>query len=313
MLTPCENLELIGHQEQQDLFLKSFESGRIPHAWILSGPEGIGKATFAYHMARYLLSGRQDGNTKCTSGDPHYRRMVAQSHGDVYILGREDNSEIPIDAVRQLNQFLNQTSREGGWRVVIVDGADRLNRNAANALLKRLEEPPHQTMFFLITSYPGKLLPTIRSRCQFMSFNPLSDPQLKKVFAILQKQVPDFASHLQGSPGRLLRLMEGKGPQIFEDLLKVYAGEDVPAFAQTYGADEESFRIVEDLLRNYLHNQILEKAQEQPSLFGEMTVNQSLDLYEKIEQLFNDCRQAQLDKKATLTCVLAHIKYKEAA
>ncbi len=313
MQTPCESLELIGHKEQRDFFLKSLQSGRMAHAWILSGPVGVGKATFAFHMGRYLLSDRQDGNLTFTPNDPVYRRMVAQSHGDLYVLRNQDSNEISVDTVRELNTFLNQTSMEGGWRVVIIDGAEKLNRNAANALLKRLEEPPAKTVFFLITSYPGKLLPTIRSRCQVLNFNPLTDMEVKQVFEILQMAVPELSSIFQGCPGRIVRMLEGKGPQIYEDLKKLYAGEDVPSFAQTYGGDEESFAIVEDLLRTYMHRQILEKAQGNVSFFKDLSVKQSLDLYDTIEQLFNNCWQAQLDKKTTLTCVMSHIKYKEAA
>lgn len=313
MLTPCENLELFGHSEARERFLNAFRSGRIAHGWIISGPVGIGKATFAYHMARYLLSGREDRNTQFSPNDPFYRRIIAQSHGDFYVLGDEENSEITIDSVRDLNQFLNQTAREGEWRVVVIDGAEKLNRNAANALLKRLEEPPPQTLFFLITPFPGKLLPTIRSRCQVLPMNSLSDEDVRKVFSAQNMVIPEYVSLAQGSPGRLMRLMEGKGPQIYTDLQKIYAGGSVPSFSQTYGGDEESFTIVEDLLRHFLHHQLLERIQNKSSFFDDLSMNQTLEVYEKVENLFDDCRLAQLDRKATLTCVLANLRYKEAA
>ncbi len=312
MIAPRANRQLIGHKEAKDLFLKALHSGKVAHAWILSGPTGIGKATFAYHMARYVLSNRQDGNTEFKSDDPLYRRTVAQSHGDLHTLETEGN-EISVDLVRQLNSSLNQTQVETGWRVVIIDGADRLNRNAANALLKRLEEPPTQTLFFLTTSYPGKLLPTIRSRCQVLPLNPLTDEQVKLVFISQNLQLPDFTILAQGSPGRLMHMLEGKGPDIYADLQKIYKGEAVPFFAQIYGDDEQSFTTIEDLLRNFLHTELLKKVQDQPSYFNHLGIEQSLDVYEKIEQLFDDCRLAQLDKKATLNCVIANLNFKDAA
>src|ERR1700722_1789174 len=134
MVNPRENLKLFGHQEILKAFLKSFHSDRFSHAWIIAGPSGIGKATFAFHMARYILSGRKDGNTSFAENDPLYRRIAVQSHGDLWTLGEGMIGEIGVEPIRELNGFLNQTPAEGGWRIVIIDGVDRLNRNAANAL-----------------------------------------------------------------------------------------------------------------------------------------------------------------------------------
>lgn len=148
MLTPRENLHLFGHLEARECFLNAVHSQRFPHAWILSGPFGVGKATFAYHMARYILSNREDRNTTFTQDDPLYCRIRAQSHGDLWTVGGDEGGEIGIEPIRQLTSFLSQTTFEGGWRVVIIDGVEKLNRNAANALLKSLEEPPSKTVFF---------------------------------------------------------------------------------------------------------------------------------------------------------------------
>ncbi len=308
MLTPRENLNLLGHQEAKETFLKAFHSERFPHAWLVTGPFGIGKATFAFHMTRYLLSGRLDGNTQFTGLEPFHRRMVAQSHGDLRVLGDEESREIGVESIRELNGFLNQTSAEGGWRVIIVDGAASLNRNAANALLKRLEEPPLKTVFFLTTSLPGCLLPTIRSRCQFISLLPLEEEQMREVLCSQGCEIPDFLSIAQGSPGRLMRLMEEKGAEIYETLQRILKGESALSFIRTYGGEETSYALIEDLLRNFLHNHLLAKAKGQSSYFENVSLDQALFVYEKIEELLDQCRFAQLDRRATLTSVFARLQ-----
>ncbi len=298
MLNPRENLKLVGHRHARESFLNAYHSDRFPHAWILGGPFGIGKATFAFHMTRFLLNGNDD----ILSNHPIYRRIVADSHGDVRVIGSDDVREIGVETIRDLNGFLNQTSAEGGYRVVIIDGADKLNRNAANALLKRLEEPPPKTVFFLTTSVPGRLLPTIRSRCQVLNLSPLSDEEVEEVLKDQNLTVPKGITYEKGSPGRLIRLMEGEGSQIYADLQKVLTGGSPTAFIKAYGSDEATYGIVEDLIRNFLHMNILAKVEGESE-----PLDQTLKVCEKIETLFDECQFAQLDRKATLTCVLETI------
>lgn len=313
MLAPRENLKLVGHQEERDDFLRTFHSDRFPHGWIVAGPCGIGKATFVFHMARYILSGRQDKNTSFSEKDPLYRRIVVQSHGDLWTLGGEDAQEIDVDSVRKLNGCLNQTTAEGGWRVVVIDGANRLNRNAANALLKRLEEPPPKTVFFLITGFPGHLLPTIRSRCQTLSLNPLNEEEVKEALQFQGLPLPDYFSISLGSPGRLIRLMEGEGPQIYKELQKLLEGGAATSFVRDYGKEEASYNLVEDLLRNFLHHHLLEKIKGKTSFFKDYSLEKTLIIQGKIEGLFDQCRFAQLDRKATLTCVFANLQNRNAS
>lgn len=309
MLTPRENLKIFGHHEAQEAFLTSFHSSRFPYAWIVAGPMGIGKSTFAFHMTRYILSGRQNRNTMFAENDPLHRRIMANSHGDLWTLGGAEAREIGIESVRELNGFLNQTPAEGGWRVVIIDGADTLNRNAANALLKRLEEPPLKTVFFLITAFPGHLLPTVRSRCHLLPLTPLQEKDIREVLLSQGFSPPDFLPIAQGSPGRLMRLMEGEGGQIYGDLQKILEkGETASSFIHTYGGEEASYGLIEDLLRNYLHTHLLAKVNGEGSHFKENSLDQALKIYEKIEELFDQCRFAQLDRKATLVSVFANLE-----
>lgn len=308
MLTPRENLKLFGHEEAQDIFLKAIHSERFPYGWIVAGTSGIGKATFVFQMARYILSGRQDGNLLFSENDPLHRRIVAQSHGDLWVLGGEDGREIGVESVRELNNFLNHTSAEGGWRVVIIDGADRLNRNAANALLKRLEEPPIKTVFFLITAFAGRLLPTLRSRCQLLTLASLREDEIEKILLSQGLSVPDYISLAQGSAGRLMRLMEGEGRKVYEDFQKALKGKEVSTFIHSLAGDETSYALVEDLLRTFLHTHLMAKIEGHSSFFNDTSLDRALLIYGKIKELLDQCRFAQLDKKTTLACVFANLE-----
>ncbi len=301
MLTPRENLNLFGHQETKDFFLKAFHSPRFSHAWVLGGPYGIGKATFAHSMARYILAGRQDSNTTFTENDPLYRRIVAQSHGDLWTIESENEREISVDLIREMNSFLTQTPREGGWRVVLIDGAENLNHNAANALLKRLEEPPPKTVFLLTTPLPERLLATVRSRCQFLAFAPLQDDDVYNVLHSQKLSLPPFASLAQGSPGRLIRLMEGEGVPLMEELQKVLKGDNPTALIHQAGENETSYHLIEDLLRTFLYTDLMAKVEDP------IKTKVALNIYEKVTHLFDQCRSAQLDRRATLACVLGEL------
>ena len=308
MLIPRENLHLFGHHEARDFFLKAFHSDRFFHGWILSGPFGVGKATFAYHMARYILSGRKDGNTIFTENDPLHCRIKAQSHADFRVIEGGEGGEIGIEPIRNLNSFMSQTTFEGGWRVVLIDGVEKLNRNAANALLKRLEEPSAKTVFFLVTCSLRSLFPTIRSRCQVLPFLPLEEDHLKAILTSQKLHLPSFFHIVQGSPGRLIRLIEGKGEELFHSLTKVLEGASIPDFIQTHMGEEGAFEIIEDLLRNYLHTHLVEKAEGRPSFFEKVSLEEALEIHNKATHLLDQCKRAQLDKKITLNCVLDHLK-----
>lgn len=308
MLSPRENLTLFGHQDAKKTLLKAFHSQRFPPAWILAGPVGIGKATLAFHIARYILSGRQDENAAFAENDSLHRRIVAQSHGDLWALGGEENQEIGVELIRGLNGFLNQTPAEGGWRVVILDGAEKLNRHAANALLKRLEEPPPKTAFFLTTALPGRLLATLRSRCQLLHLKLLSEEDVQRVLQSQDFSLLDYLPASQGNPGQCMRLMEGEGVSLYAHFQKVLKGEPAHSFIHTYGADEASYTLIEDLLRSSLHTFLLEKVEGKSSFFKDVTLDQALKVHEKVEDLFDSCRMAQLERKATLACVFAHLE-----
>lgn len=185
---PRETTELFGHREAETALLNAYRSGRIPHAWLIGGAQGIGKATLAYRMARFVLAHRDPlsaavqgaDNLSVDPADPVARRIAAEAHGGLLVLQRTANDKgvlrtvITVDETRETISFFGSTAAVEGWRVCIVDTVDELNPNAANALLKTLEEPPRQSLFLLISHAPGRVLPTILSRCRRLPLRPLA-------------------------------------------------------------------------------------------------------------------------------------------
>jgi DNA polymerase-3 subunit delta' len=210
-------MTVIGHEAQQRAFLDAWQSGRMHHAWLFTGPKGIGKATFADAAARFVLSGGAGDTIESAKDSTAEALFAAGSHPDFRRLERvvnertgKLNAEILTDQIRALQGLLNGTPTLSDWRVVVVDSADELNRSAANAFLKSLEEPPARTLFILVSHSPTRLLPTIRSRCRVLRFQPLSETDTRTV---LQTQLPDATSSeigaladlSKGSPGLAVR------------------------------------------------------------------------------------------------------------
>ena len=185
---PRETTALFGQSAAEEALLGAFADGRVHHAWLLCGPAGIGKATLAYRFAKHALAKQAERKPADLAIDDNAsaaRQVTALSHPGLLVLRRpfdtkvkRFSSAITVDEVRRLRSFLGLTAGEGSWRVVIVDTANDLNPNAANALLKSLEEPPSQTIFLLISSEPSALLPTIRSRCRRLNLSPLGHEDL---------------------------------------------------------------------------------------------------------------------------------------
>jgi DNA polymerase-3 subunit delta' len=199
-------------------FLTALERGRLHHAWLLTGPEGVGKATFAYRAARRLLGAMPDpshGLLGASPEDPVSRQIMAHAHPDLLVLEREvedgkPRKFIPVEEVRRLPEFFSKAPASAPYRVAIVDAADDLNINAANALLKTLEEPPSRGVLFLVGHRPGALIATIRSRCRRLAFAPWADDRvvdfLGQHTGLAAADRERLAHMAKGGPGRALYL-----------------------------------------------------------------------------------------------------------
>ncbi|MEP3525456.1 MAG: DNA polymerase III subunit delta' [Hyphomicrobiales bacterium] len=190
---PYEHSVLKGQEEAEARFLEAACSGRLHHAWLLSGPSGCGKATFAFRMARYFAQANEEGgsptvddlNKAGAHDNPTFKQIARGAHPNILHLRipfdektKKFRTLVTVDEVRRSVAFFGMSSGGKGWRIAIVDSANDMNANAANALLKILEEPPERTVFFLLSSQPGRLLPTIRSRCQHLALKPLDNDNL---------------------------------------------------------------------------------------------------------------------------------------
>jgi DNA polymerase-3 subunit delta' len=226
---PRETLQWFGHDEAERALLDAYRGGRMPHAWLIGGPPGIGKATLAYRMARFVLahpdcSAPQVESAGSLALPPDHRaaRLVAaQGHPDLLVLERRPGDSgalrtvIAVEDVRRLVPFLGSTAGEAGWRVVVVDSADELNAAGANALLKLLEEPPRRCLFLIVSHAPGRLLATIRSRCRRLLLRPLAPADIGRAVGAALGRNPDdaavqkAASAADGSVAQAIGLIGG--------------------------------------------------------------------------------------------------------
>lgn len=238
---PRDTPQLIGQDRAQASFLDAWQSGKLHHAWLLSGPRGVGKATLAWRIARFLLATPDPGeggmfapppvDTLDVSVDhPVARRIAAGGEGALKSVTRSINpdtkrmrKQIVVDDIRALNGFFQMSAADGGRRVVIIDDADEMNPNAANALLKMLEEPPERATLLLISHQPSALLPTIRSRCRTLRLGTLDADAMAQALALSEVDVsgdPAALAELSGgSVGGALRLSLMGGLQIYAELI----------------------------------------------------------------------------------------------
>lgn len=244
---PRETECLIGQAEAENGFLEAYNSGRLHHAWLMTGPRGVGKATLGWRIARFLLAtpSEQGGGLfgdaprayetlDISPSHPVAHRLLARSEPGLYSITRGVNEKtgklrdmIVVDDIRGLTHFLTLSATEGGRRVVIVDAADEMNVNAANALLKMLEEPPALTTILLISHQPSRLLPTIRSRCRELRLAPLGSEDMA---AALEQagagddNSPALATLAAGSVGEAMRLTRLGGLAMYQEIVGIFSG-----------------------------------------------------------------------------------------
>jgi DNA polymerase III subunit delta' len=335
---PRRTADLRGQEAAEQVLLRAHASGRLPHAWLLSGPRGVGKATLAYRFARFLLSPDAQGgglfgdapdSLAVAEDDPVFRRVASAGHPDLMSLERgtddkgKPRSVIPVEEVRRLLAFARMTASEGGWRVAIVDAVDEMNRNAANALLKVLEEPPPQCILLLVSHAPGSLLPTIRSRCCQLPLAPLDEAVVAELLAarhpdLPQDEVAALARLADGSLGHALALADQGGLDLYRELIGLLGTLPRLDVARLHklaekwgqGRDPAAFRTGMELLIWWLGRFIRAASTGQPLpevVPGEAALAQRLQegrplaqwlgLWEKISRLFARTEAANLDRK----------------
>jgi DNA polymerase-3 subunit delta' len=345
VLAPRENPALLGHAEAERELRRLIEVGRLPHAILLSGPRGIGKATLAFRLARFLLAGPEDLPTEMFGGSETgglaidaesgvFRRVASAGHADLLTVERAYDprrrrlrSDILVEDTRAIAGFFRLTAAEEGWRIVIVDGAEEMNRNAANALLKILEEPPRRGLLLLVSHSPGRLLPTIRSRCRHFPLIALARPL---VLHLLGQYRPELArleaealsGLAEGSIGRAIELADAGELALYRSMLGILGQAPRIEVADLYTlADklarsdaEEAYRACEELLSQFLAKVALRAARPlfEPAelIAGEGEVMQRLaacadparwaDLRDRIGRDFANTDQLNLDRKQAI-------------
>jgi DNA polymerase-3 subunit delta' len=281
VLSPRENPDLLGHEGAERELRRLAQAGRLPHAILLCGPRGIGKATLAFRFARFVLAGSPGTGDEGLAVDPEsgvFRRVASGGHADLLTVERAYDprrrrlrSEIIVEDARAIASFLKLTAAEEGWRIVIVDGAKEMNRNAANAVLKILEEPPRRALLLLVSHSPGQLLPTIRSRCRRLSLAPLARPLVLQLLGryraeLAATEAEALARLAEGSIGRALELAEAGGLGLYRsllDLLQQIPRLDIAALyalaEKLARADaEDAYRATQQLLSQFLARMTLQ-------------------------------------------------------
>ena len=294
---PKESHFCIGHEKNEALFLDAFQKNTIPHAMIFSGIQGIGKTTMAFRLARFLLkNGMQDQNQDSLfggadtpqiantldvpAGDPISSRVASGAHPDLLHIQRaydsskgKQDAALKVEALRKIEPFLRRTSADGGWRLVIVEDADTMNRSAQNAILKILEEPPKNVLIILVTHRIGMLIPTILSRSRVIKFDPLSSQNMKVLFEkqgeYISAQDMDTLNLLsQGSIGKAFSYKEDEGLETLSKIM-TYLGDvqlgrwsKIHEFANTVGvaAKDKEYRVFAEVLQFIFRHVLFLKA-----------------------------------------------------
>ena len=320
---------LKGHQAAVKLFHGAVANKRVHHAWLLSGPKGIGKATLAFHLARFLLKAGEGADPagdiplEVSASDPLFVRVASGAEGNLRVIERSLNeqtgalrAEIVVEDIRALRAFFEMTAAREGWRVAIIDSADEMNRSAANALLKMLEEPPAKSVLLLVSHAKGRLLPTIRSRCQQVSLNPLGESDVAAVVKTLfpslpEKETQELASLSQGAPGFAVRLAAHGGPKLKALVEGLLSGKAMGAGAMhelatalSAKANEEKYFLFHELLTRALGDKIRALG---TAGNAKARLDCWLSLWDNVNRLVGEGEGLSLSRKQILLLILEEV------
>jgi DNA polymerase-3 subunit delta' len=325
---PEAQSEWLGRAGPEETLLRAYASGRMHHAWIVAGPRGIGKATLAFRLARFMLAHPEPtaamGAFSSLAVDPSartFRQVAAGAHPNLLVLRRpwdektkRYRTQLLVDEIRRIQSFFGSTAGEGGWRICIVDSADDLNPNAANALLKTLEEPPTKSLFLLVASRPGKLLPTIRSRCRRLDLPPLDDDVIAG--ALTEANPGTAAEDVRlaailgnGSLRTAIQLLDGEGVETFRAFQALastlpeidYAGVHALADRVSGRGNEDAFAGFMDGLEGWLSRRVRGQPELDGGRISGLTSGASLaawaDVWEKAADSAFQAEEYNLDRK----------------
>lgn len=320
---PRNSYRLEGEEGPERAFLDALARGRLHHAWLLVGPEGVGKATFAYRAARRLLGARPDpawGVLGADPEDPVSRQVAGRAHPDLMVLEREGEEgkarkTIPVDEARALPEFFSKSPGQAAYRVAIIDAADDLAAAGANAVLKTLEEPPERGVLFLVSHSPGALLPTIRSRCRRLAFAP--PPQdaaaawLEREANVSEEEALGLLRLARGAPGLALRLAGAGALEVDEAARKLVARlpavDELAALALADGfrgaEGQARFSLLMDRIAAALHEKAAAAA-----LDGRGALDRWAQAWELVSTLPGEAEGLNLDRSDAFFTALTRLK-----
>jgi DNA polymerase-3 subunit delta' len=320
---PREVFALEGQEAAEAAFESARARGRLHHAWLLTGPEGVGKATFAYRAARRLLGAPSDPRHGLLGADPAHpvsRQVMGRAHPDLLVLERvgEDGKlrkNIPVDEARRLSEFFAKSPATAAHRVAIIDAADDLNVNAANALLKTLEEPPPKGVLLMVAHSPGRLLSTIRSRCRRLSFAPL-DQEAAAAFVRARTDVSEeaalrLAKMSGGAPGRALALAAAEAIALDDAARELLA--HLPQLDEAMalsladrfrgGEGQAQFNLLFERLADRVHNLVATRAAH-----GQGALDRWAQAWETLQRLPREVEALNLDRTDALFAALTELR-----
>ena len=332
-LHPLRVPQLVGHASAEASLLEAYRSGRLHHAWLLGGPEGIGKATLAWHFARFVLSNPDPsaaavqaasgfGGMTDSAATP---RLLAGSHADLTVLQRQWNektkklySEIRVDDVRDALGLFQRASATGGYRICIIDSAEDLNRSSANALLKVIEEPPPRSLFLIVAHRPGQVLPTLVSRARRLILPALADTEIEVAVRGLggdwatvdRSRLQAVAERARGSVGEALRLLGAQALDLDDAVTGLLARlpevdwRRVHRLADLVGMSEDRMGIVLRAVYDWLETRVHAGARAQTS------PRQLMRLAETWQSVRAGAREAEvlnLDRRPVLLTTFADL------